>query len=118
VRFHPAGAVTKLVKDARLGTPGPGPAWFQELVTSKGSELDRWAVAEVTASGIDVAIPMVSSALAILRITQHTERPMVNVRLQSFGLPGEVMSASIDYLDLTQVLHGDGGGWALPAAGL
>jgi hypothetical protein len=119
VRFHPAGTVAKLVEDARLRTPGPGPAWYQELVTSKGGELDRWAVAEVTAAGIDEAVPMVSSALAILRIVQHTEHPMVDVRLQSFGLPGQVMSASIDYLDLTQGPAyggrrlGAAGGWTL-----
>lgn len=108
VRFHPAGAVAELVEEARLGTRSPGPAWYQELITSKGSELDRWAVADLTAARIDKAVPLVSSALAVLRIVQHTAHPMVDVRLQSFGLPGQVMSASIDYLDLTQ---GPAWGW-------
>ena len=108
VRFHPAGAVDEMIEEARLGTPGPGPAWYRELVTSKGNELDRWAVADVNASGIDEAVPQGSIALAVLRLVQHIEHPVIDVRLQRFGLPGQVMSASIDYLDVAQ---GPAWGW-------
>lgn len=44
VRFHPAGAVAELVEEARLGAPGPGPAWYQELARDE----DRYRILSVT----------------------------------------------------------------------
>ena len=108
VYFHPAGAGAELIEEARDGTPGRGPPRYQELVTARGRELDPRAVAEVTVAGIDEAISLVARALAILRIVQCMQHPMVDVGQQTFGLPGEVMSASIDYLSLTR---GPAWGW-------
>ena len=49
------------------------------------------------------ALAMVSDALAVLRAVQHMRSPMVGMGHQTFGLPGEVPSAVVDY-----VIMGDG----------
>ena len=54
-------------------------------------------MAEVTASGLDEAMPLVASALTALRVVQHIQNPMCDSRHQAFGLPGQVMSARVDY---------------------
>lgn len=75
--------------------------WYQERVSSTAAELHRWAVADVTVTNaIDEALPPVAGTLTVLRAIQHMESPMVNIRHQTFGLPGQVTSAVISYFSL------------------
>lgn len=101
-RFHPAGMAAGLIEAAHTSTSEAAPAWYQDRVSSTAAELDRWAVADITVTnGIDEAMPLVASALTVLRAIQHMESPMVNIRRQTFGLPGQVTSAVISYFSLT-----------------
>jgi hypothetical protein len=104
VRFLPAGAAREQV--AATAPPGvrlEAPA-FQSYLDDRLSVLDRFAVAEVPgASGQEDALAMVSDALAVVRAVQHMRNPMVGMGHQTFGLPGEVPSAVVDY-----VIVGDG----------
>jgi hypothetical protein len=108
VRFHPAGAASEMIASQGDSENGFGPTWYQELVKAKAGELDNWAVADVTVSGVQEAIPLVERAVAVLRTVQHIDNPMVSTRLQTFGLPGQVGSARIDYLSLSP---GPAWGW-------
>lgn len=100
VRFHSAGAAGELVEAARAETSNMFPAWYEQFVTDRVTELDRWAVAEVTCPHISEAIPLVECSIAALRLVQHLEHPMVDMRAQTFGLPSEVRSARMDYVNL------------------
>jgi hypothetical protein len=66
----------------------------------KVAGLNQGAVAEVTASGLDKAMPLLEGALAVLRFVQRVQSPMSDGRRLAFGLPGDVMSAGLDYLVL------------------
>jgi hypothetical protein len=101
VRFHPAGTASTLVVAARETAPFQESGWFRELVGERAAEFDRSAVAEVQAADIEEAMRQVTDALAVLRVVQRWRYPMVNVRSQTFGLPGQVTRATLDYLDLT-----------------
>ena len=46
-------------------------------------------------------MPIVDSAVTVLRAVQHMECPMVDIRHQSFGLPGQVTSVLVSYFSLT-----------------
>lgn len=101
VRFHPAGTASTLVTAARDSAPVAGPAWYEEVVDESAAEFNRCAVAEVTAVDIDEATALVMDALAVLRVVQRLRNPMVDVRQQTFGLPGQVTAGRSDYLDIT-----------------
>jgi hypothetical protein len=101
VRLHPAGTASGLLTAARTAAPTPGPGWYAELVNEKGVEFDQSTLAEVTATNIGEALSLVTDALAVLRVVQRLQHPMVDVRAQTFGLPGQVMAATVHYLDLT-----------------
>lgn len=103
VRLHPAGTASMLVATARDDASSVGPGWYAQVVDERVSELNHWAVAEVTAVNIDEAMHHVASALAILRVVQRLRYSMVDVRLQTFGLPGQVTTAVMHYLDLTAI---------------
>jgi hypothetical protein len=100
VRFHPAGAAAGLIDQARQDTP-TGPDWYTALLAEQANALDMSAVADVSAGAIGEAIPVVERALASLRVVQRLQHPMVDPRRQAFGLPGQVKSSRIEYLDLT-----------------
>jgi hypothetical protein len=101
VRFHPAGTASTLVEAARDSAPVAGPAWYEAVVDKSAVEFNRCAVADVTAVDIDEATSLVMDALAVLRVVQRLRNPMVDVQQQTFGLPGQVTAARLDYLDLT-----------------
>jgi len=104
VRFLPIGVARELVHAmARPGAGFENPA-FQSYLEDRMSVLDQFAVAEVaSAGGNEDALATVSDALAVLRAVQHMRSPMVGKGHQTFGLPGEVPSAVVDY-----VIMGDG----------
>jgi hypothetical protein len=106
VRFHPAGTASELVSVSEKTEPR-----YQERLDEKAIEFDRSAVAEVEAADIDEAILLVTSSLAVLRAVQRIEHPMNDMRHQTFGLPGQVMAATIDYFSLTEPA---GAGWRRP----
>ena len=104
VRFLPAGAASGLVPAmARPAAGSENPA-FQSYLEERMSVLDRFAIAEVASTEWNEdALAVVSDALAVLRAVQHMRDPMVAMGHQTFGLPGEVPSAVVDY-----VITGDG----------
>jgi hypothetical protein len=107
VRFHPAGSAVELVEEVRRGTHLDAPEWFQDHSDRTVAELGQSAVAEVEViGGIDEAIKLVESALAIMRAVQHIESPMSAARIQTFGLPGQAASALISYFSLTDEAPG------------
>lgn len=57
-------------------------------------------MAELVASDLDQAMPQVASALAV----QHMRNPMSDTGRQTFGLPGQVRSARVDYFSLGEEL--------------
>jgi hypothetical protein len=101
VTFRPAGAVAGLIEAAQRAASAAMPDWYAQIVGEKAGELGRSAVADVTVTGIEEAIPLVERALAVLRVVQRLENPMVDARHQAFGLPGQVTSARVDFLDLS-----------------
>ncbi len=101
VRFHPAGTASDLLAAARTGAPASGPGWYADLVDAKGVEFDQSTLAEVTVTDIGEALSLVTDAVAVLRVVQRLQHPMVDVRAQTFGLPGQVTAATVHYLDLT-----------------
>jgi hypothetical protein len=101
VRFYPVGAGGPLVAEARRGDPHGLPDWFNEMSDKTAADLDRSAVAEVEVTdGADEAIPLIESALAVLRAVQHIESPMSADRIQTFGLPGQTTTALLSYYNL------------------
>jgi hypothetical protein len=116
VRFHPAGSASDLVAAASGGTLASAQPWLREMMTGQVTELGRGVVAEVTAGDLDEAMPLIASALAALRVVQHIQSPMCDSRHQTFGLPGQVMSARVDYFSLTGGLS-MGGKWVGALAG-
>jgi len=50
----------------------------------------------IVGAGIDEAIPLAECALAVLRVVQRLEHPLVDARRHAFGLPGQVISVKID----------------------
>lgn len=107
VKFQPVGAAAQLIETSRNTDIQDAPDWFRTRISSTAAELDSYAVADVTIIGdIDDAIPLVESALSVLRAVQHMESPMADIRHQSFGLPGQVTTALVSYFNL--------GGTALP----
>ncbi len=107
VRVHPAGSAAELVEEARRGARPDLPAWFQDRSDQAVAELGRSAVAEVEVEGgIDEAIVLVESALAIMRAVQHIENPASASRIQTFGLPGQAASALISYFSLSDKAPG------------
>ena len=87
VHFHPAGSAVELVEEARRGTHTDVPEWFRDHSDRAVAELGQSAVAEAEVTGgIDEAIKLVESALAIMRAVQHIENPMSAARIQTFGL--------------------------------
>lgn len=102
VRFHPAGAASDLIEGSQGDDLLDAPDWYRSRVSNTVAELGRWAVADLSvAEKIEDAIPVVASAVAVMRAIQHMESPMVNIRQQEFGLPGQVTSAVISYFSLT-----------------
>ena len=107
VRIHSAGTAADLVEEARRGLHPDLPAWFQDHSDRTVAELERSAVAEVeVGDGIDGAIVVVESALAIMRAVQHIENPASASRIQTFGLPGQAASALISYFSLSDKAPG------------
>jgi len=105
VRFHPAGSADALVMtaDAQLPTSAP-PMWYK-LIAEKVTAFGQAAVAELVAGDLDEAMPQVASALAVLRVVQHMRHPMSDTGHQTFGLPGQVRSARVDYFSLAEELR-------------
>lgn len=89
------------IEEAQRGRQNRGPGWHAKLVRDLGDQLDTTVVAEAADAGIGEAIRLVRRDLAILRIVQRLEDPLVDPRHQAFGLPGQVTSARIDFLDLS-----------------
>jgi hypothetical protein len=105
VRFLPAGAARELI-DAmpREGHQVDHPV-FRAWLDDRVSALNGSAVAEITdARAQEDALETVSAALAILRAVQHMQNPMVTMRHQAFGLPGDVPSAVVDYVSIGDAL--------------
>lgn len=106
VLFHPAGAARERVEaqEGKLVDNGAFQAWVDDRV----SRLNESAVAEVfvpeSAETPEEALELVANALAIMRTVQHMRNPMVGMRRQAFGLPGEVPSAVLDYVIIGNVM--------------
>lgn len=99
VRILPAGAARELVSSM----PGSGASFeapaFLAYLEDRLSALDEFAVAEISgAEDQQDALAMVSDALAVLRTVQHMRHPMARIDYQTFGLPGQVPSAVVDYV--------------------
>jgi hypothetical protein len=102
VRFHPAGSAAGLIEASQAVNLRDAPAWVPSRTSTTAAELDSCAVADLTVRGdIDDAMPIVDSALTVLRAVQHMECPMADIRHQSFGRPGQVTSALVSYFTLT-----------------
>lgn len=108
VRFHPASSASGMILPLASAQPVEPPAWVHDWAESTASEFDKWAVAEITTTGIAEAIPIVRRSVAVLRVVQHMENPNADIRRQAFGLPGQVGSARIDYISLSP---GPASGW-------
>lgn len=61
-------------------------------------------MAELVAGDLNEAMPQIASALAVLRVVQHMRRPLSDAGRQTFGLPGQVRSAHVDYFSLADEL--------------
>lgn len=85
---------------AEAQLPIPAPAVWYELIAEKVAAFGQAAVAEVVADDLDEAMHQVASALAVLRAMQHMRRPLSDAGRQTFGLPGQVRSAGVDYFRL------------------
>lgn len=102
VRFHRAGTAASLIEASGSANLQDAPDWVRSRISSTAAELDNYTVADLAVSGdIDDAMPIVDSAVTVLRAVQHMECPMVDIRHQSFGLPGQVTSALVSYFSLT-----------------
>ncbi len=102
VRFHPAGAAAGLIEASHTPDVRDAPGWVRSLITKAAAYLDSWAAADLTVPGdIDDALPVADAAVSVLRAVQHMECPMGDIRHQSFGLPGDAISAVISYVNLT-----------------
>ena len=77
---------------------------WHELIAEKVTAFGQAAVAELVASDLDQAMPQAASALAVLRAVQHMRNPMSDTGRQTFGLPGQVRSARVDYFSLGEEL--------------
>ena len=104
VRFHPAGSADALVMTADAQLPAAAPPVWYELIAEKVTAFGQAAVAELVAGDLDEAMPQVASALAVLRVLQHMRRPLSDSSRQTFGLPGQVRSAHVDYFSLADEL--------------
>jgi hypothetical protein len=83
VKFHPAGAAAKLIEASRNANFQDAPDWFRSRVSSTAGELDSCAVADISVRGdIDDAIPIVESAVTVLRAVQQ-RRALIAVQLLS-----------------------------------
>ena len=104
VRFHPAGSADALVMtaDAQMQSSAP-PVWY-ELIAEKITGFGQAAVAELAAGDLDEAMAQVANALAVLRVVQHMRHPMSDTSRTTFGLPGQVRSAHVDYFSLAEEL--------------
>jgi len=105
VRFLPAGAARELIEAMpRDGKRIDDPV-FREWLDGRVSVLSGSAVAEVAGAGAQAdALETVSGALEILRAVQHMHNPMVSMSHQTFGLPGDVPSAVVDYVSMGDAL--------------
>jgi hypothetical protein len=102
VRFHPAGTAAGLIEASQAANLPDAPDWARSRISTTAAELDSCSVADLIVSGdIGDAMPIVDSALTVLRAVQHMECPMADTRHQSFGLPGQVTSALVSYFTLT-----------------
>jgi hypothetical protein len=107
VRFHPSGAGAELVERVRREDQRDLPTSLRDLADQTAAELRDWAVAEVKVSGgVEEAMPLVDSALTVLRAVQYIEHPMSAHRFQAFGLPGQATAATLKYFDLTKAMPG------------
>jgi hypothetical protein len=104
VLIYPAGAAAELARAAEAAMLTEAAARWQDVLTEKITEFHHVAVAEVAAGNVDEALPEVAGALAVLRMVQRMLRPIAPSRLQAFGLPGQVMSARVDYLSIAEGL--------------
>lgn len=106
VRFHPAGAAAGLIEAARAGSPrDTAPLQPEELsqLQQASARLSSGVVAEVSVSrtgGVAIAETLVESALAVLRLVQRMEDKSWLVAFQGFGLPGRVVTASYNFVNL------------------
>jgi hypothetical protein len=104
VRFHPAGSADALVMTADAQLPTSAPPMWHKLIAEKVTAFGQAAVAELVAGDLDEAMPQVASALAVLRVMQHMRHPMSDTSRQTFGLPGQIRSARVDYFSLAEEL--------------
>jgi hypothetical protein len=104
VIFHPAGAARELIDAIPQEDWPPDHPVFREWLEGRVSALSASAVAELSVTGADnaeataAAVDLVESALAIMRAVQHMRNPMNAMDHQTFGLPGDVRSAILDYI--------------------
>jgi hypothetical protein len=104
VRFHPAGSADALVMTAEAQMRVPASPVWHELIAEKVTAFGQAAVAELAADDLNEAMHQVASALAVLRVVQHMRRPLSWPGRQTFGLPGQVRSAGVDYFSLAEDL--------------
>jgi hypothetical protein len=110
VLFHPPGAARELIDPMPLEYPRPDHPAFQTWLDSRVFALSDSAVAEVYLTDADDAgamagaLELVASALAIMRVVQHMRNPMNRMEHQTFGLPGDVPSAILDYVVIGDAL--------------
>lgn len=107
VRLLPSGAARPLVVAARDAAAGSAPQWYDEHIDSVAARFDDMTVAEVIGAEPTDAYEHVADALAVLRLLQHQQAPMVDTDWQTFGLPGQVAQWHVEFIDLTS-WPGDG----------
>jgi hypothetical protein len=109
VRFLPAGAAGPLIAESRASSGRQFPEWY-ELHIDEGvaARFDESTVAEVFCAEPEQAYDHITDALAVLRLLQHRQSPMVDTDWQTFGLPGQVTQWHVEFLNLT---HGASDGF-------
>ncbi len=107
VSLLPAGSVAGLIATQRKSEGRPSHPIDSIIDREHGARLNETTVAQVEATTPRVAYEMVSDALAIVRLFQHSRFLSVNTDWQTFGLPGQVRSWAVEYIDLDA---GPGGG--------
>jgi hypothetical protein len=71
VRFHPAGTAARLVEESGSANLQHAPDWVRSRISITAAELDSDTVADFSVNGdIDDAMPIVDSAVTVLRAVQ------------------------------------------------
>jgi hypothetical protein len=109
VHLLPSGRAREKVAEYRERREYDPPEWLDRHVDeNEAARFNQSTVAEVRCADAKEAYEQVADALAVLRLLQHVQVPMIDTDLQTFGLPGEVSHWHAEFIDL---LNGPGPGF-------